>query len=127
MTNSNAPAAVNVHKKSATLELIYDNGDSHQLSAEYLRVFSPSAEVQGHGQGQAVLQYGKKDVQFFDIQPQGHYAIKITFSDGHDSGIFSWEYLFQLGKDHQETWQQYLTELDAAGKSRSPQFIALGS
>ena len=127
MTNSNAPAAVNVHKKSATLELIYDNGDSHRLSAEYLRVFSPSAEVQGHGQGQAVLQYGKKDVQFLDIQPQGHYAIKITFSDGHDSGIFSWEYLFQLGEGHQENWEQYLAELHAAGKSRSPQFIALGS
>ena len=127
MTNSNAPAAVNVHKKSATLELIYDNGDSHQLSAEYLRVFSPSAEVQGHGQGQAVLQYGKKDVQFLDIEPQGHYAIKITFSDGHDSGIFSWEYLFQLGESQQENWQQYLAELGAAGKSRSPRFIALGS
>ena len=127
MINSQAPTAVNVHKKSATLELVYDNGGSHQLSAEYLRVFSPSAEVQGHGQGQAVLQYGKKDVQFLDIQPQGHYAIKITFSDGHDSGIFSWEYLFQLGKNHQENWQQYLAELGAAGKSRSPQFIALGN
>ena len=126
MTNSNAPAAVNVHKKSATLELVYDNGESHQLSAEYLRTFSPSAEVQGHGQGQAVLQYGKKDVHFLDIQAQGHYAIKITFSDGHDSGIFSWEYLFQLGEGYQENWQQYLAELGAAGKSRSPQFIALG-
>lgn len=127
MTNSNAPTAVNVHKKSATLELVYQNGDSYQLSAEYLRVFSPSAEVQGHGPGQEVLQHGKKEVQFLDIQPQGHYAIKITFSDGHDSGIFSWDYLFQLGEDHQENWPQYLAELGAAGKSRSPQFIALGS
>ena len=127
MTNSNAPTTVNVHKKSATLELVYDNGESHQLSAEYLRVFSPSAEVKGHGQGQAVLQHGKKDVQFLDIQPQGHYAIKITFSDGHDSGIFSWEYLFQLGENHQKNWQQYLAELGTAGKSRSPQFIALGN
>jgi DUF971 family protein len=125
MTNSNAPTAVNVHKKSATLELVYDNGGSYQLSAEYLRVFSPSAEVQGHGQGQAVLQHGKKDVQFLDIEPQGHYAIKITFSDGHDSGIFSWEYLFQLGEDQEENWQQYMTKLSAAEKSRSPQFIAL--
>jgi DUF971 family protein len=125
MTNSNAPTAVNVHKKSATLELVYDNGESYQLSAEYLRVFSPSAEVQGHGQGQAVLQHGKKDVQFLDIEPQGHYAIKITFSDGHDSGIFSWEYLFQLGEDQEENWQQYMTKLSAAEKSRSPQFIAL--
>jgi DUF971 family protein len=127
MTSSNAPTKLNIHKKSATLELVYGNGDSYQLSAEYLRVFSPSAEVQGHGQGQAVLQHGKKDVQFLDIQLQGHYAIKITFSDGHDSGIFSWEYLFQLGEDHQENWQQYLAELGAAEKSRSPQFIALGS
>ena len=125
MKNSNAPTAVNVHKKSATLELVYDNGGSYQLSAEYLRVFSPSAEVQGHGQGQAVLQHGKKNVQFLDIQPQGHYAIKITFSDGHDSGIFSWEYLFQLGEDQEENWQQYMTKLSAAEKSRSPQFIAL--
>jgi len=127
MTNTSAPAEVNVHKKSALLELIYDNGASHRLSAEYLRVFSPSAEVQGHGPGQEVLQHGKKEVQFLDIQPQGHYAIKITFSDGHDSGIFSWEYLLQLGEDHHKNWPQYLAELDAAGKSRSPQFIALGS
>lgn len=127
MANSNAPTAVNVHKRSATLELVYENGDSHQLPAEYLRVFSPSAEVQGHGPGQAVLQHGKKEVQFLDIEPQGHYAIKITFSDGHDSGIFSWEYLFQLGENHQQNWQQYLADLDTAGKSRAPQFIALGN
>jgi DUF971 family protein len=127
MTNSNAPTAVNVHKKSAALELVYENGDSHQLPAEYLRVFSPSAEVQGHGPGQAVLQHGKKEVQFLDIEPQGHYAIKITFSDGHDSGIFSWEYLFNLGENRQENWEQYVAELEAAGKSRDPLFIALGN
>jgi DUF971 family protein len=127
MANSNAPTAVNVHKKSAMLELVYDNGDSHQLPAEYLRVFSPSAEVQGHGPGQAVLQHGKKEIQFLDIEPQGHYAIKITFSDGHDSGIFSWEYLFQLGENHQQNWEQYLADLSAAGKSRAPLFIALGN
>jgi DUF971 family protein len=127
MANSNTPTAVNVHKKSAMLELVYDNGDAHQLPAEYLRVFSPSAEVQGHGPGQAVLQHGKKEVQFLDIEPQGHYAIKITFSDGHDSGIFSWEYLFQLGENHQQNWEQYLADLDAAGKSRAPLFIALGN
>jgi DUF971 family protein len=127
MANSNAPAAVNVHKKSATLELVYENGDSHQLPAEYLRVFSPSAEVQGHGPGQAVLQHGKKEVQFLDIEPQGHYAIKITFSDGHDSGIFTWEYLLNLSENHQQNWQQYLGELNDAGKSRAPRFIALGN
>ncbi len=122
----NSPAAVNVHKKSATLELVYEDGLIHQLPAEYLRVFSPSAEVQGHGQGQAVLQHGKREVQFLDIEPQGHYAIKITFSDGHDSGIFSWEYLFHLGANHSENWAKYLADLEAAGKSRDPQFIALG-
>ena len=109
------------------LELVYDNGNSHQLPAEYLRVFSPSAEVQGHGPGQAVLQHSKKEVQFLDIEPQGHYAIKITFSDGHDSGIFSWEYLFQLGENHQQNWEQYLADLGAARKSRAPLFIALGN
>ncbi|MGV0034524.1 MAG: gamma-butyrobetaine hydroxylase-like domain-containing protein [Candidatus Azotimanducaceae bacterium WSBS_2022_MAG_OTU7] len=77
--------------------------------------------------GQGSLQHGKKEVQFLDIEPQGHYAIKITFSDGHDSGIFTWEYLFDLGENQQQNWEQYMTDLDAAGKSRTPQFIALGS
>ena len=126
MANSYAPTAVNVHKKSASLELVYADGRSHHLPAEYLRVSSPSAEVQGHGPGQAVLQYGKREVQFLDIQPQGHYAIKITFSDGHDTGIFSWEYLFNLGENHADNWEKYLAELAAAGKSRDPAFIALG-
>ncbi len=120
------PSTINVHKKSAILELVYTDGGAYQLSAEYLRVFSPSAEVQGHGPGQSVLQYGKKDVQFMDIEPQGHYAIKITFSDGHDSGIYSWDYLEKLGKNLETNWQQYLSDLTAAGKSREPQFIALG-
>ena len=120
------PTAVNVHKKSAILELVYEDGTRHELSAEYLRVFSPSAEVQGHGPGQSVLQHGKKDVQFLDIEPQGHYAIKITFSDGHDSGIFSWEYLDRLGTEFDTNWPRYLDQLDAAGKTRAPQFIALG-
>jgi DUF971 family protein len=127
MANSDAPTAVNVHKKSATLELVYENGDSHQLPAEYLRVFSPSAEVQGHGPGQAILQHGKKEIQFLDIEPQGHYAIKITFSDGHDTGIFTWEYLLHLSENHPQNWEQYLGELNDAGKSRDPQFIALGN
>ena len=89
------PLEIKVHRKSALLELRYA-ADTFQLSAEYLRVHSPSAEVQGHGPGQSVLQTGKKLVSFKDIIPQGHYAIRIEFSDGHDSGIFSWEYLFDL-------------------------------
>jgi len=121
------PTEINVHKQSATLQLKYDDGNSFTLTAEYLRVYSPSAEVQGHGPGQSVLQHGKKDVQFLDIEPQGNYAIKIVFSDGHDSGIFSWEYLYQLGTHQAENWANYLEQLEAAGKSRDPQFIALGN
>lgn len=121
------PKEINVHKKSAILELVYEDGRTHSLTAEYLRVFSPSAEVQGHGPGQAVLQHGKKDVQFLDFEPQGHYAIKIVFSDGHDSGIYSWEYLDKLGSDYEKNWANYLEALGNAGKSREPQFIALGS
>lgn len=119
------PVSINVHKKSATLELKYENGDSHTLTAEYLRVFSPSAEVQGHSPEQAVLQFGKKNVAFKNLEPQGHYAIKIVFSDGHDSGIYSWDYLLELAINHETKWQQYLDALREAGKSRDPQFIAV--
>ncbi|MBO6558104.1 MAG: DUF971 domain-containing protein [Pseudomonadales bacterium] len=119
------PREINVHKKSAILELVYEDGSSHSLTAEYLRVFSPSAEVQGHGPGESVLQFGKKDVQFLDFEPQGNYAIKIVFSDGHDSGIYSWTYLAKLGTDYKANWSGYLEALEAAGKRREPQFIAL--
>ncbi len=118
------PTEINVHKKSAILELVYGDDRRHALSAEYLRVFSPSAEVQGHGPGQSVLQHGKKDVQFLDFEPQGHYAIKIVFSDGHDSGIYSWEYLDRLGNEFEKNWADYLAQLQAAGKSREARFIA---
>ena len=119
------PLSIDVHKKSAIIELAYENGLKHRLSAEYLRVFSPSAEVQGHLPEQAVLQFGKKNIAFKNVEPQGHYAIKITFTDGHDSGIYSWDYLFELGTHQERKWQQYLATLQAAGKSRNPQFIAV--
>ena len=119
------PVNINVHKKSATLELGYDNGETHTLSAEYLRVFSPSAEVQGHSPEQAVLQTGKRHVSFKDLEPQGHYDIKIGFSDGHDSGIYSWDYLFDLATSYETRWKGYLEALKTAGKSREPQFIAV--
>lgn len=119
-----APSTINIHKKSAVIELGYDDGARHRLSAEYLRVFSPSAEVKGHGPGQSVLQHGKKNVQFLDIEPQGNYAIKIIFSDGHDSGIYSWEYLRELGDNEQQYWADYLAQLEATGKSRDSLFIA---
>ena len=119
------PIYINVHRKSATLELVYKNGITHRLSAEYLRVFSPSAEVQGHSPGQAVLQFGKRNVTFKDIEPQGHYAIRISFSDGHDSGIYSWNYLFELASSQETKWHEYLEALEATNKSRNPQFIAV--
>ena len=119
------PVSINVHRKSATLELGYENGKNHTISAEYLRVFSPSAEVQGHSPEQAVLQFGKRNVAFKDLEPQGHYAIKIVFSDGHDSGIYSWDYLYELATNYETKWQQYLEALRVAGKSRDPQFIAV--
>ena len=119
------PLEISIHKKSALLDIKFEDDEQFSLSAEYLRVFSPSAEVQGHSPSQAVLQFGKRDVQFLDIEAQGHYAIRITFSDGHNSGIFSWEYLYSLGKDFEENWHSYLQSLKKAEKYREPQFIAI--
>lgn len=119
------PSDVKLHQISGVLELCYDDGTQFNLPAEFLRVLSPSAEVQGHSKEQAVLQHGKKMVKIADIIPQGHYAIKIEFSDGHDSGIFTWEYLFELGSRHSQLWSDYLAQLEKAGKTREPQFIAI--
>ena len=116
--------SINIHKKSAVLELVYDD-QSYALTAEYLRVFSPSAEVQGHSPSQAVLQHGKKDIQFKDIEPQGNYALKLIFSDSHDSGIYSWDYLYELATNYQINWTDYEQRLKDEGKSRDSQFIAV--
>ena len=118
------PSSINIHKKSAVLELIYDD-QSYNLTAEYLRVFSPSAEVKGHGSGQVALQHGKKNVQFKDIEPQGNYALKLIFSDSHDSGIYSWDYLYQLATNYQINWTDYEQRLKDEGKTRDSQFIAV--
>jgi len=120
------PADVKLHQISGILELGYEDGTIFNLSAEYLRVHSPSAEVQGHSREQAVLQFGKKMVKIADIIPQGHYAIRIHFSDNHDSGIFSWAYLHELGSNQDRLWSEYLANLEKAGKTREPQFIAVG-
>jgi len=120
------PADVKLHQISGILELGYEDGTIFNLSAEYLRVHSPSAEVQGHSREQAVLQFGKKMVKIADIIPQGHYAIRIHFSDNHDSGIFSWAYLHELGSHQDRLWSEYLANLEKAGKTREPQFIAVG-
>ena len=119
------PTAVKLHQVSGILELTYEDGLRFDLSAEYLRVYSPSAEVQGHSASQAVLQEGKKHVKIADLEPQGHYAIKIIFSDGHNTGIFTWTYLHELGTQQPQKWAAYLEKLTTAGKSREPRFIAV--
>jgi DUF971 family protein len=112
------PTNIVLHQKSRTLEVAFDNGESYAMSSEYLRVFSPSAEVQGHGPGQAVLQVGKENVAITKIDPVGAYAICLHFNDGHDTGIYSWETLFDLGENQQQNWQDYLQRLEAAGHQR---------
>ncbi len=119
------PTDIKLHQVSGVLELQYEDGTIYNLSAEFLRVYSPSAEVQGHSKEQAVLQHGKKMVKIADLIPQGHYAIRIEFSDGHDSGIYSWEYLHDLGSQQDQLWADYLAQLKKANKTREPQFIAV--
>ncbi len=117
MTNS-TPAELKLHRQSATLELVYDDSTSHTLSAEFLRVHSPSAEVRGHGKGQEVLQTGKRQVKIRGIEAVGNYAIKLDFDDGHDTGIYSWDYLLELATNQASLWQDYLAKLQAAGATR---------
>ncbi|WP_407314433.1 gamma-butyrobetaine hydroxylase-like domain-containing protein [Pseudomonas sp. nanlin1] len=112
------PTAINLHKASKTLSLTYGPGEVYELPAEFLRVHSPSAEVQGHGK--PILQVGKLGVGLAKIEPAGQYALKLTFDDGHDSGLFTWEYLYQLATRQEALWQDYLDELKTAGKSRDP-------
>lgn len=118
-----APSKLHYRKDDAVLEIEWPDGNRHALSAELLRVHSPSAEVRGHGIGQETLQTGKRDVQINGIEPTGRYAIKIIFSDGHDSGLFDWKYLRDLGDNQDTYWQRYLDRLAAAGASREPLFI----
>ena len=100
------------------MEIHFDDGRTFRLPYEYLRVFSPSAEVRGHGPGQEVLQFGKRDVEIRSLEPVGSYAVQPTFSDGHATGIYSWEYLYELGTGQDARWAAYLQHLEAAGKSR---------
>jgi DUF971 family protein len=114
------PESVVYHQQRNQLEITFADGATFTFDPEYLRVFSPSAEVQGHGPGQAVLQTGKKGVRIDRLTPSGHYALQIAFSDGHDSGIFTWAYLRELGETHTARWADYLAQLEAAGASREP-------
>jgi DUF971 family protein len=120
-----APLPINiaVHQQSKFLELAYPDGKSYQLSFEFLRVWSPSAEVRGHGIGQETLQTGKRHVVISNIEQVGHYAIKPIFDDGHDSGIFSWEYLYEMCLNYDEMWQDYLDRLLAAGVDRDASMV----
>lgn len=104
------PTAIKLHRRSQFLEVSFGT-QTYELVSEYLRVFSPSAEVKGHGPGQEVLQLGKQDVAMTGIEPQGNYAIKIIFSDGHDSGIYTWGYLQSLGENYRSNWEQYLEKV----------------
>ena len=112
------PVALTVHQQSRTLEIAFDDGASFRIPFELMRVYSPSAEVQGHGPGQEVLQTGKRDVEITDIAAVGHYAVQPRFSDGHDSGIFSWDYLYRLGVEQAALWQRYEQRLAEAGADR---------
>ena len=112
------PTDIRLHSLSRVLELAFDDGYTCRLGCEYLRVHSPSAEVQGHGPGQEVLQVGKENVGIEALEPVGHYALKIRFDDGHDTGLYTWSYLYALGREHERKWSDYLDRLSAAGKSR---------
>ncbi len=121
--NTPQPTALTVHEASRVLEVAFDDGSQFRIPFELMRVYSPSAEVQGHGPGQEVLQTGKRDVGIVDITPVGHYAVQPRFSDGHDTGIFSWSYLHHLGLDQADLWQRYEQRLAAAGMDRDAPMV----
>ena len=114
------PTEITLHQQSKQLEIAFDDGAHYHLPFEYLRVYSPSAEVRGHGRGQETLQVGKRNVNLLNAEPVGSYALKLTFDDGHDSGLYDWKYLHELGQNQDEMWQEYLQKLEAAGESREP-------
>lgn len=116
--NTPIPTELKLHNTSRLLEVSFDDGSNYRLPFEFLRVYSPSAEVRGHGVGQGVLQTGKRDVIVTAVEPVGNYAVRITFSDGHNSGLYSWDVLHTLGSQQEQLWQDYLKQLEAAGASR---------
>ena len=129
MSTAPRPTGIELHRRSALLELRYPGDEHYQLSAEYLRVFSPSAEVRGHSPQEAVLQTGKINVKITGVQPVGHYAIQLEFDDGHDSGLYALDYLYDLCRHHEDNWQDYLRRLHEVGATRDPeaQVVRIGN
>jgi DUF971 family protein len=115
-----SPSEIKLHRKSKILEISFSDGKIFQFPCEFLRVYSPSAEVRGHSPGQEVLQTGKREVNINDIKPVGNYAIQLNFSDGHNTGLYSWDLLYDYGLRHDEMWQRYLHRMQEAGASREP-------
>ena len=126
-TGSPTPTALTVHSQSRLLEIAFSDGASFKIPFELMRIYSPSAEVQGHGPGQEILQTGKRDVGIDQLEPIGNYAVKPIFSDGHESGLFTWDYLYHLGTDQASLWDDYQRRLQAAGVARdAPMGVAAG-
>ena len=115
---SPTPTEIRLRKNSALLVVSFEAGESFEFPFEYLRVYSPSAEVKGHGPGQETLQIGKENVRITSIEPVGHYAVRLVFDDGHDTGLYSWTYLHELGRNQAANWQRYLDRLEEAGYAR---------
>ena len=115
---SATPVEIKLRKASCLIAVQFDDGTAFDLPFEYRRVFSPSAEVQGHGPGQGVLQTGKENIRVTSIEPIGHYAVRLVFDDGHDTGLYTWKYLHELGTQQAENWQAYLDRLKSAGYAR---------
>ena len=118
MSAERVPSGITLHQKSRVLEIAFSDGKTFRLPYEFLRVYSPSAEVKGHGPGQEVLQTGKRDIAIRSIEPVGSYAVQPVFSDGHSTGIYSWDYLYELGENQERLWSDYLAKLAQAGASR---------
>ncbi len=121
--SSPIPTEIKLHQQSRVMEVAFNDDTRFTMPFEYLRVFSPSAEVRGHGPGQEVLQVGKKNIEIKNIEPVGQYAVVLVFSDGHDSGIYSWDYLYDLGAKQEFYWNSYLRRMDEAGASREPKTV----
>ena len=123
---SPTPTALTVHSQSRILEIAFSDGAQFKIPFELMRIYSPSAEVQGHGPGQEILQTGKREVNVVELEPIGNYAVKPVFSDGHESGLFTWDYLYHLGADQTQLWDDYERRLQAAGVARDASMVVSG-